>query len=74
MTKQQENNQLANQQSGQIPYKTNIPKLTQEEKEHLNGLLFVKERDSEIKILLRKTPCPKTSVMNSTKHLIRNEK
>ena len=58
----------------QIPYKTNIPKLTQEEKEHFNGLPFVKESLSEIKALLRKTPRPKTSLMNSTKHLIRNEK
>ena len=58
----------------QIPYKTNIPKLTQEEKEHFNGLLFVKESEPERKALLRKTPHAKTSLVNSTKHLIRNEK
>ena len=58
----------------QIPYKTNIPKLTQEEKEHFNGLMFVEESEPEIKAILRKTPHPKTSLVNSIKHLIRNEK
>ena len=40
---------------------------------NFNGLQFVKEGESEIKALLRKTPHPKTSLVNSTEHLIRNE-
>ena len=40
---------------------------------NFNGLQFVKESEPEIKALLRKTPHPKTSLMNSTEHLIRNE-
>lgn len=35
----------------------NIPKLTQEETEHLNGFIVVKESEFEIKNLPRKTPC-----------------
>ena len=42
-------------------------------KKKFNGLQFVKESEPEIKALLRKTPHPKTSLMNSTEHLIRNE-
>lgn len=40
---------------------------------NFNGLQFVKESESEIKALLRKTPHPKTSLVNSTEHLTRNE-
>ena len=42
-------------------------------KKKFNGLQFVKESEPEIKALLRKTPHPKTSLVNSTEHLIRNE-